>query len=114
MKYITLLLFSNVLFFQTQIELNFNAKERFELVNKELNSLHNKLLDLNKNNLDKKSEIILSHETWIQQRNSYMNKRYPKNQRKEYGTYFPIRWHNDLIDLTKNRINYIRHKHFTN
>ena len=51
-----MILFSNILFSQTQIELNFKTKEKYELINKELNTLNNKLLILYKNNLEKKSE----------------------------------------------------------
>ena len=61
MRFIILLLFSNILFSQTQIELNLKAKEKYELINKELITLHNKLLILYKNKLEKKSEIIINH-----------------------------------------------------
>ena len=103
-----MILFSNILFSQTQIELNFKAKEKYELFNKELITLHNKLLILYKNKLDKKSEIITNHKNWLKKRDSFMNNKYPQNQRKDYGTYFPVRWYNELIILTDNRIKYIR------
>lgn len=108
MRFIILFLFSNILFSQTQIELNFKAKEKYELINKELITLHNKLLILYKNKLEKKSEIILNHKNWLKKRDTFMNNKYPQNQRKDYGTYFPVRWYNELIILTDNRIKYIR------
>lgn len=103
-----MILFSNILFSQTQIELNFKTKEKYELINKELNTLNNKLLILYKNNLEKKSEIITNHKNWLKKRDSFMNNKYPQNQRKDYGTYFPVKWYNELIILTDNRIKYIR------
>ena len=36
-----------------------------------------------------------------------MNSKYPLSQRKDYGTYFPVRWYNELIILTKKRISYL-------
>lgn len=111
MKYIIMILFSNILFSQTQIELNFKTKEKYELINKELNTLNNKLLILYKNNLEKKSEIIINHKNWIKERDSFMNNKYPQNQRKGYGTYFPVRWYNELIVLTKNRISQLKLKY---
>lgn len=108
MKYIIMILFSNILFSQTQIELNFKTKEKYELINKELKTLNNKLLILYKNNLEKKSEIIINHKNWLKKRDSFMNNMYPQNQRKDYGTYFPVRWYNELIILTDNRIKFIR------
>lgn len=111
MKYIIMILFSNILFSQTQIELNFKTKEKYELINKELNTLNNKLLILYKNNLEKKSEIIINHKNWLKKRDSFMNNKYPQNQRKDYGTYFPVRWYNELIVLTKNRISQLKLKY---
>ena len=40
-----------------------------------------------------------------------MNNKYPQNQRKDYGTYFPVRWYNELIVLTKNRISELKLKY---
>jgi uncharacterized protein YecT (DUF1311 family) len=108
MRFIILFLFSNILFSQTQIELNFKAKEKYELINKELITLHNKLLILYKNKLEKKSEIILNHKNWLKKRDTFMNNKYPQNQRKDYGTYFPVRWYNELIVLTDNRIKHLK------
>ena len=114
MRFIILFLFSNILFSQTQIELNFKAKEKYELINKELNTLNNKLLILYKNEIEKKSEIIINHKNWLKKRDSFMNNKYPQNQRKDYGTYFPVRWYNELIILTDNRIKHLKLKYDTN
>jgi uncharacterized protein YecT (DUF1311 family) len=106
------LISSQVVFSQTQIELNLKAKEKYELVNKELNKVLNKLLILHKYNKEKKAEILLNHKTWIKERDSFMNNSYPENQKKDYGTYFPVVWYNELSKLTNNRIRQLKLNYF--
>ena len=111
-KFFLVFLFVNSSFCQNQIELNKKAKRQYDLVLKDLNILHNKILYLNKHNKQIKDKIISSHKIWIKQRDSYMNSKYPLNQRNDYGTYFPVRWYNELVVLTNNRIRQLKSKYF--
>ena len=113
-KIILVFLFFNFSFSQTQIELNFKVKKQYDLVLKELIILQNKILNLNKHNKQVQNKIISSHKIWIKQRDSYMNRKYPLNERKDYGTYFPVRWYNELIMLTKKRIKFLKILYKTN
>lgn len=113
-KIILVFLFFNFSFSQTQIELNFKVKKQYDLIFNELNILQNKILYLNKHNKQIQNKIISSQKIWIKQCDSYMNRKYPLNQRKDYGTYFPVRWYNELIMLTKNRIKYLKKTYLIN
>ena len=106
-RFFIFFLFVNSSFCQTQIELNEKAKRQYDSVFKELNILQNKILILNKNNKKIQDKIISSHKIWLERRDSYMNAKYPLNERNDYGTYFPVRWYNELIILTKKRISYL-------
>lgn len=111
-KFFIFFLFVNSSFCQTQIELNEKAKRQYDSVFKELNILQNKILNLNINNKKIQDKIISSHKIWLERRDSYMNAKYPLNERNDYGTYFPVRWYNELVVLTNNRIRQLKSKYF--
>jgi hypothetical protein len=109
MKYtlIIFLSFLQVLTSQTQIELNTLVKIKYEKSVQKLNVLNSNIL-LDCKNKKNRDQVLQEHKKWIEYRDNYMNKKYPFNERKEYGTYFNIRWYIELTRITNERIERIK------
>ena len=87
---------------QTQLELNEIAEKKYEKTWNELNVLQNKLLLKYKTQKEMTNKILTGHKIWIQKRDNHM-----KLINKE-GSFFPVRWYNELTYLTKMRIEYLK------
>jgi uncharacterized protein YecT (DUF1311 family) len=108
MKNITLIilafLLSNIVFAQTQLQLNQNAKNKYVKVDKELDKVYKQILKEYSEDANFIKNLKYSQKIWIKFRDAEMKVKYPETSPNYYGSIFPMCWNNTLTELTKKRI----------
>ena len=106
MKHIFLifLITCNFCFGQTQSEMNQDANNDYNKVDKELNAVYNKILKDYKDDKKFLAKLKIAQKAWIAFRDAEMNALFPEeNKQFEYGSVFPMCWSMTLTELTKER-----------
>lgn len=99
-----LVIFKNVSFSQSQLELNEQAYKNYKKTDKELNSIYQKILSEYKNDLVFIKNLKIAQKTWIQFRDAEMKMKFPERDKGYYGSVEPLCFSNHLEHLTKERI----------
>jgi uncharacterized protein YecT (DUF1311 family) len=91
-------------FCQSQAEMNMEAKRKYELADKKLNSTYQRLLREYSKDLNFVQNLKKSQRIWIQFRDSELAMMYPEKETSYYGSVFPLCWYSYMEELTKERI----------
>ncbi len=93
---------------QTQSQMNSEAKSKFELVDKQLNSVYQKILNEYKDDVKFTESLRVSQRLWIQFRDAEMLVKFPEKDASYYGSVFSMCWYSYKEELTSERIKRLR------
>ena len=103
------LLFSGVVFAQTQTDLNIEAGQRYELADRELNLVYNQIRARYAHSPLLLEKLRDAQRLWIQFRDASVLAVFPEdNPRDHYGSMYPMLVSNLLERLTRDRIQQLR------
>jgi len=88
---------------QTQLEMNMEAKQRYEAADKELNRVYRQILSSYKTDEVFITNLKTAQRLWIQWRDAEMKVRYPGREAGHYGSFHPNCWNTCLAELTAER-----------
>ena len=98
-----LFLSTNFCFAQTQLEMNDQARENYQKIDTELNSVYTKILKEYKSDTTFIKNLKIAQNIWLKFRDAEMKMKYPDREPGYYGSIQPVCWYNYLEKLTKNR-----------
>ena len=98
-----LFLSTNFCFAQTQLEMNDQARENYQKIDTELNSVYTKILKEYKSDTTFIKNLKIAQNIWLKFRDAEMKMKYPDREPGYYGSIQPVCWYNYLEKLTKKR-----------
>jgi len=90
-------------FGQTQTEMNQDAQAEYKKVEKEINSIYQKILKEYSSNTEFIKKIKVAERLWIQFRDAEVGARYPE-ERENYGSIYSTCVYTYMTQLTQERI----------
>ena len=83
--------------------MNKDASDKYEIANKELNDVYNKILKQFKSDTTFIKNLKKSQNLWTQFRDAEMNVKFPDRPRGSYGSVLPMCWAMYKEKITKDR-----------
>lgn len=105
---VTLLITGNLLFAQTQLEMNQNAQKSFLKAEQQLNAVYGKILKEYKADTVFVKNLKAAQRLWIKLRDAEMLAKYPEREDGYYGSVDPMCWSMYKEELTKERIDRLK------
>ena len=91
-------------FSQTQNQMNIAAKSKFELADRRLNSVYQKILSEYKDDVTFTESLRVSQRLWIKFRDAEMLVKFPEKETSFYGSVFLMCWYSYKEELTMERV----------
>jgi uncharacterized protein YecT (DUF1311 family) len=103
-----LAVFASFCMAQTQLELNANAKTKYESTDKELKKVYSDILKEYNTDTVFIKNLKKSQSLWAQIRNTEMKLKYPDRSSGYYGSVQPMCWWIYKEELTRQRIKFLK------
>ena len=111
MRYLLIIIISLICdtgFSQTQSEMNSNANEAYQKVDKELNAIYKTILLEYKSDTNFINNLKVAQKIWITFRDAEVKVKYPEKESGYYGSVYPMCVSIYLEKLTRERISTLK------